>query len=53
MKTKDQFMDMAQQFEGAAEKLSEAAKNDDLKAIKAQFAPMAMTCKMCHGTYRK
>ena len=53
MKAKDHFMDIAQQFEDAAEKLAEAAKNGDLNAIKMQFTPVAMNCKMCHGAYRK
>lgn len=53
MKAKEQFMDMARQFEDATEKLAEAAKSGDLNAVKMQFTQVAMNCKMCHGAYRK
>ena len=52
MQEKDKFMDVARQFESAAQKLSEAAENGDLEALKAQFGTVAGVCKTCHSTYR-
>ncbi len=50
---KDKFMAVARQFESAAQKLAETAKNGDMGALKAQFGEVAGTCKTCHSTYRK
>jgi cytochrome c556 len=53
MADKDAFMAIAKQFEDAAKKLAETAKNGGLEDVKAQFGQVAMNCKACHGTYRK
>ncbi len=53
MQEKEKFMSVARQFENAAQKLDETAKNGDLEAVKAQFGEVAGTCKTCHSDYRK
>ncbi len=53
MQEKDKFMDVARQFEMATQKLTAAANNGDLEAVKAQFGEVAGVCKTCHSTYRK
>ena len=53
MKETDKFMQVAQQFESAVQKLEQTTKSGDIKDVKAQFWEVAKSCKACHSTYRK
>jgi cytochrome c556 len=50
---KDDFMNMAGQFEKLTRALDEAAKTGNLDAVKVQFGEVAKSCKDCHMAYRK
>jgi cytochrome c556 len=49
----EQFRETAQSFETSAAKLAAAARDGDLKAIKAQFGKTVQYCKTCHTEFRK
>ena len=48
----DKFKAAAEKLEGAAIKLSAAAKSGDLAAIKTAFGATAHSCKSCHDSFR-
>ncbi len=47
------YLAISRDFEGAAMKLSAAAKAGGLNSAKAAFGEAAKSCKACHGAYRK
>ena len=40
-------------FQAAAAAFNDAAKGDDIAAIKARFGDLGKSCKACHDSYRK
>jgi cytochrome c556 len=49
----DEFEKLAQQLESSSAALIETAQNSDQKAVRAQFAKVAKSCKGCHEDYRQ
>lgn len=49
----DQFKTAMTHFQEESAALTEVAKGGDEKAIKAQFAKTAETCKACHKEFKK
>lgn len=47
-----QFKTHGDQWQGAAAKLSSAARSGDANAFKTAFNALAQTCKSCHDSYR-
>lgn len=47
-----QFRTHSDQWQGAAAKLSSAARSGDANAFKTAFNALAQTCKACHDGYR-
>jgi cytochrome c556 len=53
LKDPDGLKSLSQQFQIEVDKLSAAAKGNDLNAIKTQFGAVAQSCKSCHRKTRK
>jgi len=50
---KDEFLEIAKNFENATAILAEAAQGADLDGLKAPFNAVAQDCKACHKDFRK
>jgi len=48
----DEFEQLAKQLESSSAALIDTAQNKDRKAVRAQFAKVAKSCKGCHEDYR-